>query len=62
MAFKVHVLVEVFEARHSIAAALAGFELIVEPFGKATVPAANEIIHDFLEAGLERAGDNDRNT
>nr|WP_300970460.1 hypothetical protein [Thiocapsa sp.] len=52
---QVHPLVEVFEARHSIAAALDDFELIVEPFHKATGPAADEIIRDLLEAGLERA-------
>ena len=43
------------EARQSIAAALDDFELIVEPFHKATGPAADEIIRDLLEAGLERA-------
>lgn len=49
---QVHSLVEVFEARHSIAAALDDFDLIVEPLHESTGPAADEIIGDLLEARL----------
>lgn len=52
---QIHSLVEVFEARHSIAAALDDFDLIVEPLHEPTGPAADEIIGDLLEARLERA-------
>ena len=42
------------EVRDAITATFEDFELIVEAFDEATGMAADEIIGDFLEMGIER--------